>query len=73
MNPVTEITEEIQSHIVASILENDQRFNLVVRQHLEAYRQGRITLARFCQLRNNARGNALQHRGKPCTVAEGAV
>lgn len=62
MNPVTEITEEIiQSHIVASILENDQRFNLVVRQHLEAYRQGRITLSRFCQLRNNARGNALQH------------
>jgi hypothetical protein len=62
MNPVTEITEEIiQSHIVASILENDQRFNLVVRQHLEAYKAGRITLSRFCQLRNNARGNALQH------------
>jgi len=56
----SDITEDLQSHIVASILENDVKFNLVVRQHLEAYRAGRITLARFCQLRNNARGNALQ-------------
>lgn len=63
MNP--EITEELRSHIVASILENDEQFNLKVRQHLEAYRAGRITLARFCQLRNNARGNALQHKTSP--------
>jgi len=63
-----EVTDEIRSHLVASVLEGDVLFNAVVRKHLGEYRAGRISLSRFCQLRNNARGNALQRRNVPEVV-----
>lgn len=54
------IADDLRSRLLASFCEDDATFNRVVRKHLEEYRAGRISLARFSQLRNNARGNVLQ-------------
>lgn len=53
------ITEDLKSDIVARILDDSEAFNRVMRKNLDDYRAGRINEHRFLQLRNNARGNAL--------------
>lgn len=53
------ITEDLKSEIVAKILDDSEMFNLVMRRNLEDYKHGKLSEHRFLQLRNNARGNAL--------------
>lgn len=55
----TPITEELRAGLIADILDQDVRFNQVMGERLAQWRTRKITEARFLQLRNNARGNAL--------------
>ena len=53
------LTEELRSGLIADILDQDVKFNQVMAARLAQWRAGKLTEARFLQLRNNARGNAL--------------
>lgn len=55
----TRLTEDIRNDLVVAILDDSEVFNRVMRKHLDEYREGRMGTPRFLQLRNNAKGNAL--------------
>ena len=50
---------ELKQDIVAQLLDDSERFNTMMRKYLKEVRSGAITTERFMQLRNNAKGNAL--------------
>ena len=50
---------ELKQDIIAQLLDDSERFNAMMRKYLGEVRSGAITTERFMQLRNNAKGNAL--------------
>ena len=53
------LTEDLRNDLVTRILDDSEAFNRTMRKNLESWRQGSIDTSRFLQLRNNAKGNAL--------------